>query len=149
MSMRKHKLSTASLFEQRRRKPQSSTKDTIKYSSLPHNTNTQNRQKRDSRGNNNNIYNNTNGEDNNNTTTSNNNTDTGTLYLQTSAVPGVDGRLIPHITCYNCGRKGHYADNCPGQDNNEADDQQHDRYEMMTTVIAKQDNWKPTNNTCS
>ena len=42
MSMRKHKLSTASLFEQRRRKPQSSTKDTIKYSSLPNNNNNNN-----------------------------------------------------------------------------------------------------------
>ena len=39
----------------------------------------------------------------------------GVSYLQAEAVPGNDGRLIPHITCFNCGRKGHYADNCPGE----------------------------------
>ena len=48
----------------------------------------------------------------------NNTTETGTSYLQSTAVPGNDGRLIPHITCYNCQRKGHYADNCPEQDCN-------------------------------
>ena len=21
--------------------------------------------------------------------------------------------MIPHITCFNCNKKGHYADNCP------------------------------------
>ena len=55
----------------------------------------------------------------------NSGTDTGTSYLQTSAVPGVDGRLITHNTCYNCGRKGHYANNCPGQNNSESSDQKH------------------------
>ena len=40
------------------------------------------------------------------------NNDTGNSYLQTEAIPGTDGRLIPHIICFNC-NKGHYADNCP------------------------------------
>ena len=26
-------------------------------------------------------------------------------------VPGIYGRLITHIICYNCGKKGQYADN--------------------------------------
>ena len=40
-------------------------------------------------------------------------TETGTSYLQSSAVTGTDGRIIVHIKCYNCGKKGHCADNCP------------------------------------
>ena len=40
-------------------------------------------------------------------------THTGTLYLQTELVPGNDGHTTSHITCYCCGKKGHYADNCP------------------------------------
>ena len=47
------------------------------------------------------------------------------LNSNTNAIPGVDGRLISHITCYNCNCKGHYADNCPGQSYNETNDQQH------------------------
>ena len=37
----------------------------------------------------------------------------GRSYLQTEIIPGTDGRTITHITCYNCGKKGHYADNSP------------------------------------
>ena len=44
---------------------------------------------------------------------SNVNDNTGNSYLQTEAITGTDGRLIPHITCFNCNKKGHYADNCP------------------------------------
>ena len=38
--------------------------------------------------------------------------DIGSSYLQTWSVPGIDRRLVPHITCFHCDRKGHYADNC-------------------------------------
>ena len=34
-------------------------------------------------------------------------------YLQDDGIAGTDRRFISHITCYRCGRKGHYADNCP------------------------------------
>ena len=34
-------------------------------------------------------------------------------YLQSELIPGTDGRTIPHIKCYGCGRKGHYSDKCP------------------------------------
>ena len=37
----------------------------------------------------------------------------------------MDGRLMTHITCYNCGRKGHYADNCLGQNSYGTNKQQH------------------------
>ena len=53
-----------------------------------------------------------------NDTTNNN---TGSSYLQTAAVPGTDGRLIPHITCFRCNKKGHYSDNCPEE---QAEEQQ-------------------------
>ena len=36
-----------------------------------------------------------------------------TSYLQMQVVPGTDGKIIAHITCYDCGKKGRYADNCP------------------------------------
>ena len=49
----------------------------------------------------------------------------GILYLQTEAVPGSDGRLIQHITCFNCRRKGHYADNCPSEASTSNNDEQH------------------------
>ena len=61
--------------------------------------------------------------DNSNSTKQNNNkgtdkknndtSDVGMSYLQDGGIPGTDGRFISHITCYRCGRKGHYADNCP------------------------------------
>ena len=33
------------------------------------------------------------------------------------ATPGNDGRVFKHIDCYNCGKKGHYANNCPVKKN--------------------------------
>ena len=82
--------------------------------------------------------NNVNNQSNKATKESRNNSNTGTetqrsdntnrngiSYLQTEAVPGNDGRLVPHITCYNCRRKGHYADNCPGETNTSNNNQQH------------------------
>ena len=41
------------------------------------------------------------------------NNNTGVSYLQEEAVQGKDGRVVSHITCYSCGKKGHYSDNCP------------------------------------
>ena len=49
----------------------------------------------------------------------------GISYLQTEAVPGSDGRLIPHITCFNCRRKDHYAGNCPSETNTSDNNEQH------------------------
>ena len=34
---------------------------------------------------------------------------TGLSYLQEETVKGNDCRLILHITCYACGKKGHYC----------------------------------------
>ena len=91
----------------------------------PHNSsNNQGKQKKDNRQSNPNVNNNNNERPTSESTT-NNNTDTGTLYLQTNVVPKTDGRLISHITCYNCRRKGHYADNCPGQVCTKTNEQQH------------------------
>ena len=41
------------------------------------------------------------------------NESTGTSNLQAEILPGIYGRTIQHITCYNCRKRGHYADNCP------------------------------------
>ena len=46
-------------------------------------------------------------------------------YLQTEVVPGTDGRTIAHITCYNCNKKGHYADNCPDSNTVGAGSEEH------------------------
>ena len=88
------------------------------------NNNYQSKQRKDNRTTNTSTNDNNN-EETTNSTTNTSNTEAGTSYLQTNAIPGVDGRLISHITCYNYNRKGHYADNCPGQNNNETNDQQH------------------------
>ena len=74
-----------------------------------------------------NTVNNTESDNRENNTTENARsvTETGTSYLQSTAVPGSDGRLIPHITCYNCGKKGHYADNCPTQVCTPVNEEQH------------------------
>ena len=91
----------------------------------PHNNNNyQKKQKKENRTTNTNINSNNN-EETANTSINTSNTEAGTSYLQTNAIPRVDGRLISHITCYNCKRKGHYADNCPEQNNNETNNQQH------------------------
>ena len=74
-----------------------------------HNENTANKGKKDNKQNNNNNDTETLRSATKNTT----NSDTGMSYLQTAAVPGTDGCLIPHITCFNCNKKGHYTDNCP------------------------------------
>ena len=31
-----------------------------------------------------------------------------------AAVPGTNGVIKAHINCHKCGRKGHFADHCPG-----------------------------------
>ena len=54
---------------------------------------------------------------------SNVNNNTGNSYLQTEAIVGTDGRLIPHIICFNCNKKGHYADNYP--ENTTVNNEQH------------------------
>ena len=43
-------------------------------------------------------------------------------FAQQGAVVGHDGRLLRHITCYNCQRKGHYSDHCPYANNNNEDE---------------------------
>ena len=48
--------------------------------------------------------------------TSESNQEVGTMYLQADdTVPGSDGQLAPHITCFKCNKKGHYSDNCPSE----------------------------------
>ena len=74
-----------------------------------HNENTANKGKKDNKQNNNNNNTELLRSATNNTTSSK----TGSSYLQTSAVPGMDGQPIPHITCFNCNKKGHYDDNYP------------------------------------
>ena len=55
------------------------------------------------------------------------NSDTGTSYLQTEIVSGFDRRVIAHNRCdyYNCGKKGHYVDNCPNATCTIINDRQH------------------------
>ena len=62
-------------------------------------------------------------------------TETGTSYLQSSAVPGTDGRIIAHIKCYNCGKKGYYADNCP---NSSTVDEQHTQMNRQSDNIPEE-----------
>ena len=50
---------------------------------------------------------------------------TETSYLQTDVVPGTDGRIITHITCYNCRKCGHYTDNCPEENDPNSSNEQH------------------------
>ena len=71
------------------------------------------------------------GGNNDATAIKNNNKDDGqggqtdTSYLQTEIIPGTDGRTIAHITYYNCGKKGHYADNCPAEEQGQNNEEQH------------------------
>ena len=47
-----------------------------------------------------------------------NSTPQGILFLQQGTViAGTDGNSFPFITCFKCRRKGHYANLCPGTDN--------------------------------
>ena len=55
----------------------------------------------------------------------NNTSRDGASYLQTEAILGSDGRLIPHITYFNCGKKGHYSDNCPNATCQVINEEQH------------------------
>ena len=50
---------------------------------------------------------------------------TGISYLQAEIVPGMDGRTVEHITCYNCGKRGHYAANFPVASNECTMQEQH------------------------
>jgi hypothetical protein len=43
----------------------------------------------------------------------------------TDIVPGVDGRKVGHIQCFNCKRYGHYSDQCPDPPSNVVGDQHH------------------------
>ena len=84
-----------------------------------HNEYTNNKSKKDNKQNNN-----TNDAETPRSAANNsNNSNTGTSYLQTQAVPGTYGRLIWHIMCFKCNKKGHYTDNCP--EDNPRNEQQH------------------------
>ena len=43
----------------------------------------------------------------------------------TEVIPGVDGRRIAHIQCYNCKKHGHYSDQCPDPPDSVVGDQHH------------------------
>ncbi len=66
------------------------------------------------------------------------NTGTGASYLQEEIVSGKDGRVVSHITCYSCGKKGHYSDNCPQKD-------QQQQHAQMTEVSVKEKERGPIN----
>ena len=38
------------------------------------------------------------------------------VCTEAEPIAGNDGRLLPHISCYNCGNKGHYAGQCNEDD---------------------------------
>ena len=86
------------------------------HNSIPHST-----KRHDSS--NNNKQNNNKGNDKKQDETG----EVGMSYLQDDGIAGVDGRFISHITCYRCGRKGHYADNCPDDQPKQQQQQHHMR----------------------
>ena len=45
-----------------------------------------------------------------------NDASTGLSFLQSTAVPGVDGVTHATTTCYRCNTKGHFASSCPSAD---------------------------------
>ena len=44
------------------------------------------------------------------------NSNTESRNDQCTPVPGIDGRVLPNILCYNCQKMGHYAGQCPEED---------------------------------
>ena len=84
------------------------------------NNNTNSKNKKENKVNNTTNVNNTNSRSEPN---ENNNNTNQSSYIQAETVPGTNGRTIPHITCYVCGKKGHYSDNCLNTDNGDSNEQ--------------------------
>ncbi len=77
----------------------------------------------------------------------------GQQYAQreNTTIAGIDGRLIPHMSCYRCQRMGHYSDQCPtaNTENNSTHYQQEfnqgQQHHIMATPVG--DNKDNVNNT--
>ena len=52
-------------------------------------------------------------------------------YAQREVVPGDDGRVFPHVTCFECRKKGHYSDHCPNMTNGESNANKHENMQQM------------------
>ena len=59
-------------------------------------------------------------------------TQTNTKEKNDDCIPGKDGKLFPHIKCHNCGKKGHYATQCPKE-------KQAKRAQFTQFVLTQQD----------